>query len=471
MAALPSFASLPAQPLTTFRRVEPKNVYPAPEAVSEELALSEKLTRLVAYGTTDGIGSALRRIRTARQSVGEYHPHVRLEFTARQRIAGDGSLLMGTWSGLAVGQLLQGREDNELISWHYELDEDCVTDRIPTLRVPIEKTSEKPHIGLIGAGAFAWNVIVPALRSAGAHVVAVTDASRVRSVALAKAARIPLVVDPPVALFQPGRGLDGVVIACAHSVHTAYACQALKSGYNVLVEKPAALNGQNLAVLVEAARQSGQSLYVGHNRRYARGFGALEDAAKRENASYLYAGVEAYPLGPLHWYRAPDQGGRALGNLTHWLDLAIAVHGDRLPSEVRLRSATGDGLGVDLRFPGGSIGELRLFDVGHRALGGREMIMLVTPQRTIRIDNWRNVVTESRVKRRTMGGFRDRGHTGSYRMWVSSLTGQPSPTKRWLDELVRSHLIAFTVADLIRSGDERWRSVGSPEERVALLDR
>lgn len=463
------YSSLPQQPLTIFRDVEAREVLPVGQETSDKSAVGEKLARVVAYSMSDGAKEALRRVRAARHDVGEHQPQVHLRFTAHRRVANDGSLLMGLWSGFAVGQLIQGRDDSELVSWHYQLDEDEVRDRLAITPVVLPKASGAPRIGLVGAGAFAWNVIVPALKSAGAEVVAVTDASRLRSAALAEAAGIPSVVDPPASLLQPGLALDGIVIACAHSVHATYAGHALKSGYDVLVEKPAALNRQELRGLLEAVDVSGRSLYVGHNRRYARGFDELSVATNEQGPFYLHAGVETYPLGPLHWYLAPDQGGRVLGNLTHWIDLAIAVCGDTLPLELRLCPGADNGINLDLRFTGGSLAEIRLLNVGHRVLGGREMISLIAPKQSIRIDDWRHVVTESRVRRKTQRGFRNRGHGSSYRTWVASLAANPTTKRQWVEQIVRSHLIAFIVSDRLGSNDESWVPLGTLKEELAIL--
>src|SRR5436189_248184 len=57
--------------------------------------------------------------------------------------------------------------------------------------------------------------------------------------------------------------IDAVVIATRHQAHAAQAARALDAGRDVFVEKPAAIDEEQLALLGEAVRRSHARLLVG----------------------------------------------------------------------------------------------------------------------------------------------------------------------------------------------------------------
>jgi predicted dehydrogenase len=61
--------------------------------------------------------------------------------------------------------------------------------------------------------------------------------------------------------------IDGIVVATPHSVRAGLIEQAAAAGKHVFVEKPLALNSSDARRCVDAARQSGVVLQVGHNKR------------------------------------------------------------------------------------------------------------------------------------------------------------------------------------------------------------
>ena len=60
-----------------------------------------------------------------------------------------------------------------------------------------------------------------------------------------------------------------VAIATRHDSHASLTVAALAQGKNVFVEKPLALNREELAQVRAAHRDAGRHLMVGFNRRFA----------------------------------------------------------------------------------------------------------------------------------------------------------------------------------------------------------
>lgn len=62
--------------------------------------------------------------------------------------------------------------------------------------------------------------------------------------------------------------LDAVYIATPHQYHVAHVCAAAAAGKHVLVEKPMALAVEDCLAMVDAARQAGVHLVVGHSHSF-----------------------------------------------------------------------------------------------------------------------------------------------------------------------------------------------------------
>lgn len=125
----------------------------------------------------------------------------------------------------------------------------------------------KIQVGIIGIGRYALKRHVPDLRNTGrAEVMAI---SRRTEEALTAAREMIGVghafTDWRDLLDVPG--LDAVVVATAHHVHTEPTLAAIARGLPVLVEKPLALNSADAWSMVKAAEESGTLLSVGYNRR------------------------------------------------------------------------------------------------------------------------------------------------------------------------------------------------------------
>ena len=137
------------------------------------------------------------------------------------------------------------------------------------LRSPRPKTSGSPGVGLIGAGAFASTVLMPAFKEAGFdRFVSVASASGLSARRLAERAGFERAVSGADAVIDDP-DVDVVVIATPHDSHARLAAQALRAGKHVFCEKPLALTLEELNDVEAAQREGGGVLFVDFNRRYS----------------------------------------------------------------------------------------------------------------------------------------------------------------------------------------------------------
>lgn len=125
------------------------------------------------------------------------------------------------------------------------------------------------RVGIAGLGRSGWSIHALTLEKLADkfQVAAVCDAdagrqreARERLGCRAYAQFRELLQDDAVEL---------VVVAVPSHLHAAYACEALRAGKHVMVEKPMAASVQEVDEMIAVARQTGRRLTVFQNYRYA----------------------------------------------------------------------------------------------------------------------------------------------------------------------------------------------------------
>jgi predicted dehydrogenase len=120
------------------------------------------------------------------------------------------------------------------------------------------------RIAVIGAGSFGRNHLRVLRSHPNAQLVAVVDANPDR--AAAASAEFGCSAVP--ALGELAGTIDAAVVAVPTSAHADVGCQLIENGIDVLVEKPIASDAASARRLVDAARQHGRILQVGHLERF-----------------------------------------------------------------------------------------------------------------------------------------------------------------------------------------------------------
>ncbi len=229
-----------------------------------------------------------------------------------------------------------------------------------------------PHgVGLIGAGAFARTVLMPAFKEAGfERFVSVASASGLSARRMAERAGFEKAVSGADAIIDDP-DVEVVVIATPHDSHARLAAQALRAGKDVFCEKPLALTMDELDDVEAAQRESGRVLFVGFNRRYSEPIRLVrKHFAGGTGPLVVTYRVNAGELPPAHWYHDRRHGGRLLGEICHFVDTCSAVVGAP-PVAVRAMGSGGNERLLDedvvvvLRFGDGSLATISFAAAGH----------------------------------------------------------------------------------------------------------
>lgn len=138
--------------------------------------------------------------------------------------------------------------------------------------------TSKTRVALVGAGYIAdWHAA--ALRACPhTELVAIVDLSKDRAEAFG--VRYDIAAFPSLAQLAAEGAADAVHILTPPNSHSPLCDEALELGFDVLVEKPAALTSRALAKSLKLAETGGQRLSVGHNFLGLPGYERLKRAVK-----------------------------------------------------------------------------------------------------------------------------------------------------------------------------------------------
>jgi predicted dehydrogenase/threonine dehydrogenase-like Zn-dependent dehydrogenase len=195
-------------------------------------------------------------------------------------------------------------------------------EHITPKRLHLKSSEDKIRVGIIGAGSFATNVMVPLLAKRKDIVLqSIASAGGLNAAALARKYAIPSHTTEPNNIIE-ATDIDCVFILTRHGSHAPLAEQALLANKHVFVEKPLALTEESLDKIIYAQKKSGMLLMVGFNRRFSPLAGKLKNFFYGQCQPMMleFRGNVGYRP-PEHWLHDPvDGGGVILGEACHYID-------------------------------------------------------------------------------------------------------------------------------------------------------
>ncbi len=220
-------------------------------------------------------------------------------------------------------------------------------------------------LGVIGAGAFARAVLLPGLkRLPGVTLDTVVTRRGATAQQAAETFGFRAAETDPEAVFA-NPDINAVLVATRHDSHAGLAARALAAGKPVLVEKPLALNQEQLDQVIEAREGSSAFFQVGFNRRFA----PMAMAARRHleaaaGPRFVLARINAGALPDDSWIiDAAQGGGRVLGEVCHFVDLARYFVGHGI-AEVSAQALGPDDVAATLHFTDGSLATIAYTTLG-----------------------------------------------------------------------------------------------------------
>ncbi|MGA2210989.1 MAG: bi-domain-containing oxidoreductase [Acidimicrobiales bacterium] len=313
------------------------------------------------------------------------------------------------------------------------------------------------RLGAIGVGSFATRMLLPHLKAdpkvsfsfiaSNSGVSAVHQGKRW---GFAKASS-------DLAEGLAASESDAVMVLTRHDSHARYVVDVLERGLSVFCEKPLALSEGELDEVAGAWLQSGKAAMVGFNRRCAPSVRLVAAGlARRKTPVQIVCRVFGGQLPPDYWSLQPDQGGRILGEVCHFVDLAnflvgappvaVTAHAPDGTDPIRAESVS-----ALLSYQDGSSASIIYSGESPRG-APKELIELATLGMAARIDDFRSLSIwgNHATTKRWRGG--SKGHREEMAAFVQLVGGLATPESDFRMSLW-STLATLRLARSVVTGD------------------
>jgi predicted dehydrogenase/threonine dehydrogenase-like Zn-dependent dehydrogenase len=331
----------------------------------------------------------------------------------------------------------------------------AATDNARTVRLRpfVEDAASGSVCGFIGAGNYATAVLVPAFKAAGAVLHTVSSNGGVSGLHVARKFGFSAATTDSVGLIA-SPDINTVVVTTRHDSHADWVCRALAAGKHVFVEKPLALDHEQLSrVSKVVALSPDRLLMVGFNRRFAPQvikMKALLAAVSGPKVAVMTVNAGAIP--GEHWTQdAEVGGGRIVGEACHFIDLLRFLVGVPVVSwtVAAMDTATRDSATIQLSFSDGSIATIHYLANGSKAFP-KERVEVFAAGRVLQLDNFRKLTAWGWPGFKKMNLWRqDKGQKGCAQAFVNAVReGGAAPIP--LDELMEVSRLAIDIAAACR---------------------
>jgi len=311
--------------------------------------------------------------------------------------------------------------------------------------------------GMIGAGGFTDQVLLPAIQKSGVRLKSIASQGGLSGTHLGRKFGFETSVTDNQRIFAD-TDINTVFISTRHDTHARLVIEALKAGKHVFVEKPLCIRCDELEEIETVFQQQhakavngGPLLMVGYNRRFAPQVERAAQLLEAEQAPRSIAMlVNAGNIPAEHWTQDPHVGGgRIIGEVCHFIDLLRFLAGSRIREYqiVKLESGTRDTVGIQLHFQDGSIGSIQYFANGHKAVP-KERLDIYCNGKIIQIENFRMMrgygfTGFNKLKL----GRQDKGHTAEIKAFVNAIrSGTTSPIA--FDQVLETARVSIELAGM-----------------------
>ncbi len=263
-----------------------------------------------------------------------------------------------------------------------------------------ESTSVKPskgNVAFIGGGNYASRVLIPAFKNAGTNLTSIITSGGISAVHHGKKNGFETAsTDIEQALSLD---TDTVVIATQHNLHSEQALLALEKGKHVFVEKPLALNHDEVDDLESAQKESNKMVMVGYNRRFAPHVQKMKALLSKKAAPKTFImTMNAGDIPADHWTQDPlVGGGRIIGEACHYIDLMRFLADSKIVSYTAVKMGENDYIGltedkaiITLSFEDGSVGSIHYFANGGKSFA-KERVEVFCDDGVLQLDNFRKL--------------------------------------------------------------------------------
>jgi len=225
---------------------------------------------------------------------------------------------------------------------------------------------KKYNVGIVGYG-WAAEAHIPAINAGPlAQVTSICSSRPLDGKELAAKHGCPLRVFNDLGAMLADKDLHAVSICSYHKQHVEHVLAAARAGKHIIVEKPLALNAQDLRAIEQAVKAAGVGFCICFELRFSSQFRAIKSLLDRGLLGHLhYAEVDYYHgIGP--WYRGfrwcttkRDCGSSLLEAGCHALDALLLCMGGEVDEVFTYSSKSGHPAYAPYEYPPSTVTVLK----------------------------------------------------------------------------------------------------------------
>ncbi|MCU1807119.1 bi-domain-containing oxidoreductase [Cytobacillus firmus] len=304
-----------------------------------------------------------------------------------------------------------------------------------TVYNPKKSIGEKQiYVGLIGAGNFSKNTILPIMKDTGLYYFKALATTGGVGAAQAKHV-IPFdYVTNDYKKLLADNEIDLIVISTQHNSHAKFIIEALEAGKHVYCEKPLCLTIEELNQIEEIYRTSDAELFCGMNRRHAPLIKQIKNNLSTDKIPAVYDYIcNAGYIPEDHWTQdEKNGGGRIIGEACHFVDVLQYLDGSELLS-LNVSFAQNDSFPmkdnaiITLKFKSGAIGNILYTSMGSKKYP-KEQLRVFSNGGVCELDNYIKLNQYGTVKKSKMKLRQDKGIRNEYEFIANVIKGQEKNT-------------------------------------------
>jgi predicted dehydrogenase/threonine dehydrogenase-like Zn-dependent dehydrogenase len=334
----------------------------------------------------------------------------------------------------------------------------------PEVVIPISNKNfegQKGIIGIIGAGNFTSAMILPSLKKCNAAIKHIASSGGLTGTTMARKYEIANSTSDYKTILED-KAVDLVMITTRHNSHANLVCEVLKANKHVFVEKPLALNFEQIENVIQEYESSSKTVTVGFNRRFAPLATKMKKLLGNSNTPMnVIATMNAGFIPQDVWVHDMEiGGGRIIGEACHFIDLCTFF------TEGKVISVCMNAMGVNpsentdngsilLKYDNGSTAVINYFSNGSKAYS-KERVEIYQQERTLVLDNWRKLRGYGFAGFRSLKTRQDKGHANQFKMLVESVKNSGDPIIS-MAEIVNTSKASIAAVESLKKGV--WVSV------------
>ncbi len=321
-------------------------------------------------------------------------------------------------------------------------------------------------IGVIGAGNFTKMTMLPALKESGAQLKYICSAGGLNAASLGKKFGFTnATTDYRIILDDPD--VDLVMITTRHNLHASLTNECLQAGKHVFVEKPLALNDDELNKIIENYSKVNEhknvTLTVGFNRRFSPHSIKIKQILGPEPGPMnIIATMNAGFIPATAWVHDINiGGGRIIGEACHLIDLITYLTGSSVKSVCMnamgiTPEVTTDNATLLLKYTNGSNGVINYFANGNKSYS-KERLEVFYGGRTIIMDNFRRTDGFGFKEFRKLKTRMNKGHAIQFKTLIGRIIHGGDPLIPF-EEIVNTTNASFAAIESLKT--DGWVEVG-----------